>query len=93
LKETKGLTKVQFAKDITATALHFSDAIDTRKLGRFEKLSAPNAGATSAVFYAAYVYFEKLRVKEGKDKSKTRKDMEGIWGAKGMRRDMDHNQK
>jgi hypothetical protein len=35
------------------------------------------------VFYAAYVFFEKLRLAEGKQKSKHRLEMEEIWGGKG----------
>lgn len=37
------------------------------------------AGNTSAVFYASYVYFEKLRLAQGKPKPKHRIDMEGIY--------------
>lgn len=35
------------------------------------------------MFYAAYVYFEKVRLAEGKPKSKHRLKMEEIWGDKG----------
>jgi hypothetical protein len=35
-------------------------------------------GNTSGMFYGAYVYFEKLRIKEGKPKSKKRREMEEI---------------
>jgi hypothetical protein len=35
------------------------------------------------VFYAAYVFFEKVRLAEGKPKSKHRVEMEEIWGGKG----------
>jgi hypothetical protein len=31
------------------------------------------------VFYAAYVFFEKLRIYEGKAKTKTREEMERVW--------------
>ena len=39
---------------------------------------------TSILFYASYVYFEKLRVKQRKPKSKHREEMEHIWGEDGF---------
>lgn len=36
------------------------------------------------VFYASYVFFEKLRLKEGKAKSGHRLEMEKIYAGKGM---------
>jgi hypothetical protein len=44
----------------------------------------PNAGNTSGVFYAAYIFFEKMRIKEGKPKSKHREEMEKIYGKEGF---------
>ncbi|KAK2775400.1 calcineurin is a calcium-dependent [Colletotrichum kahawae] len=44
----------------------------------------PTAGNTSSVFYAAYVFFEKLRVRDGKPKNKTREEMEARWGPGGF---------
>jgi hypothetical protein len=40
-------------------------------------------GNTSGIFYGAYVYFEKLRIKEGKSKSKKRQEMEETHGKSG----------
>lgn len=37
------------------------------------------AGNTSAAFYRAYVFFEKMRVKEKKPKSQHRLGMEDAW--------------
>jgi hypothetical protein len=39
----------------------------------------PSAGNTSAIFYASYVFFEKLRLQDGRPKSKHREDMEEIY--------------
>lgn len=39
----------------------------------------PAAGNTSSVFYAAYVFFEKLRVRDNKPKAKKRQEMETEW--------------
>ncbi|GKZ35148.1 hypothetical protein AbraIFM66950_005700 [Aspergillus brasiliensis] len=47
--------------------------------GEFLKKKGPNAGSQGAVFYAAYVYFEKLRLKNGKPKDAFRLEMEKIW--------------
>ena len=41
-------------------------------------------GNSSPITYAAYCYFEKLRMKQGKAKSKKRQEMEKVWGPKGM---------
>jgi hypothetical protein len=46
-------------------------------------------GAKSIVFYAAYVYFEKLRTKERKPKGKKREEMEKVWGRNGVDRTKD----
>ena len=44
---------------------------------------APLDGGDSPIFYAAYVWFEKLRIKQNKKKSKKREEMEEIWTEKG----------
>ena len=45
-------------------------------------MSGVQAGAHDVAFYAAYVYFEKIRQKEGKKKTKKRERMEEIWDKK-----------
>lgn len=35
-----------------------------------------SAGNNSAIFYSSYVFFEKLRLRDGKPKAKHRKEME-----------------
>lgn len=40
-------------------------------------------GGRSSVFYGAYVFFEKIRVAEGKPKTQHRLDMEAFWGSQG----------
>lgn len=42
------------------------------------------AGNTSGVFYAAYVFFEKLRVRNEKPKTQFREEMEKAWGSEGV---------
>lgn len=53
-------------------------SIQSRQLSTFLGRKGPTAGNTSAVFYGSYVFFEKLRIKEGKPKSQFRLEMESI---------------
>ncbi|KAK5940900.1 hypothetical protein PMZ80_007317 [Knufia obscura] len=57
--------------------------ITSSQLTAFLRKKGPLAGNTSKAFYAAYVYFEKLRLKQGKDKSVKRKEMEVQWAEEG----------
>lgn len=50
----------------------------------FRGKKGPDAGNTSSVFYSAYVFFEKIRIKQGKPKSQKRKEMEEVWGPDGF---------
>ncbi|CZT53138.1 uncharacterized protein RSE6_14592 [Rhynchosporium secalis] len=56
-------------------------------VGPFLGKKGPTAGNASAVFYGAYVFFEEVRVRDGKPKSKHRLEMEKAHGAKGMDRE------
>lgn len=55
----------------------------------FRGKKGPDAGNTSSVFYGAYVFFEKMRIKQNKPKSEKRKEMEEVWGPGGF--DIEHN--
>lgn len=57
--------------------------ISATSLARFMNPTkkSPTAGCTTAVFYGAYVFFEKLRVRDRKPKSKLREEMERVWGS------------
>ena len=90
MKKTS-ISKAQLARDLNEM-MPLGDDVNARKLDNFLKQSGPNAGAKNAVFYAAYVYFEKMRVKEGKGKTKHREEMEKVWGKNGMSRTIDKNQ-
>ncbi|GJC98595.1 calcineurin [Colletotrichum higginsianum] len=48
-------------------------------LSDFLKKKGPTSGNTSSVFYAAYVFFEKLCIVTKKHKGKTRLEMEILW--------------
>ncbi|KAK3066902.1 hypothetical protein LTR53_016549 [Teratosphaeriaceae sp. CCFEE 6253] len=62
-------------------------SVTLRQVAPFMKFKGPQAGAHCPVFYAAYVYFEKLRLAEQKKTSAKREKMEQIWGG---RRDEEH---
>lgn len=76
-----GVTQAQFCRDLTAQ--YHSDkaprSVTGAQLERFRGKKGPADGNTSAVYYAAYCFFEKLRIKEGKAKSKHREEMEKRW--------------
>ncbi|KAJ3286703.1 hypothetical protein HK104_008907 [Borealophlyctis nickersoniae] len=73
-----GVTQAGFLREIAKT---FGDGrkLQGKLLTDFLGKRGPNAGNTSSVFYAAYVFFEKIRIRDGKPKSKAREEMERIW--------------
>ncbi|KAF2840141.1 hypothetical protein M501DRAFT_1015218 [Patellaria atrata CBS 101060] len=78
-----GVTQASFLRHIGNQFYANSKKIQSKQLNDFRNKSGVDAGNTSFVFYGAYCYFEKLSIKEGKKKSKTREDMEIIWGQRG----------
>ncbi|KAI1073816.1 hypothetical protein F5B20DRAFT_493833 [Whalleya microplaca] len=52
--------------------------IQSSQLNSFLGKKGPMSGNTSSIFYGSYVFFEKMRIKEGKPKSKMREEMEKI---------------
>ncbi|KAI1375774.1 hypothetical protein F4677DRAFT_100454 [Hypoxylon crocopeplum] len=82
--KTPGLTAAQFCRDIYVQLNQPSvKCFQSKQLNDFRGKKGPNAGCTSQVFYAAYVYFEKKRIAEGKLKSQHRVIMEKIWAKDG----------
>jgi len=79
-------TAAQFCRDLLAqyhTDEKKPSRIQSTQLTKFRGYKGADTGNTSCVFYAAYVFFEKVRLAEGKPKSKHRLEMEEIWGGKG----------
>lgn len=82
--QTPGLTLAQFCRDLHAQLNHRKlSGIQSKQLNDFRGKKGARAGCTSTVFYTAYVYFEKLRLAQGKPKSNHRVAMEKIWGDRG----------
>ena len=80
---TTGITQAEFLRQI-GKQIYPEQKLQSKLLNDFRKKAGLEAGNTSAVFHASYVYFEKLRLKEGKPKSKHRLDMEGQWALEGF---------
>jgi hypothetical protein len=79
---TASTTNAGFVRKIAET---FPSAPDMsgRHLTAFLGKKGPNNGGDSPVYYAAYVYFEKLRLKNKRPKGKKRQEMEDIWAKQG----------
>lgn len=78
------VTQAQFLRDIAAQFTTQDVKIQGKQLSDFRSKRGALAGNTSRVFYGAYVYFEMLRLKEGKPKSKHRLEMEKRWEPDGV---------
>ncbi|TVY20105.1 hypothetical protein LARI1_G001947 [Lachnellula arida] len=69
------VTQAGFLREIAKT---YPDGrkIQSKVLNDFLSKKGASAGNTSAVFYSSYVFFEKMRLRDGKPKSKHRQEME-----------------
>lgn len=73
------VTKKAFADEISKCQPAGETAVTPAQVSAFQKKNGLLAGNSTKVFYASYVYFEKFRTKEGKDRSKKRKEMEDVY--------------
>ncbi|CAK3943836.1 Hypothetical predicted protein [Lecanosticta acicola] len=73
-----GVTQAQFCRDLAAQYHSETKKIQSKQLVGFRSKKGPWAGNTSIVCYTAYVYFEKLRLAEGRPKSEHRQGMEAV---------------
>ncbi|KAI5856850.1 hypothetical protein BZA05DRAFT_471014 [Tricharina praecox] len=78
-----GVTQASFLKTLAAQFRSIEVKLQSKQLNDFRGKHGADAGNTSRVFYAAYVFFEKLRIKEKKPKGKHRVEMERVWGKSG----------
>ncbi|PPJ61230.1 hypothetical protein CBER1_06706 [Cercospora berteroae] len=77
-----GVTQASFCRDLAAQNPTGAN-IQSKQLTDFRSKKGARQGNTSCVFYSAYVFFEKLRLAEGKPKSKHRQEMEEVWASQG----------
>lgn len=85
-----GVTQAQFLRDILAQ-LHEGHSrppkgLQSSQLARFRGMKGALAGASSPIYYGAYVLFEKARLAKGKPKTKHRLEMEKRWDQSGVER-------
>lgn len=73
-----GVTQAAFLRCASASYHKVPKKLTSTRLSTFRSKKGAYEGNTSDMFYGAYVYFEKLRIKEGKPKSKKRQEMEDI---------------
>lgn len=77
------VTQAAFLREIVKGLPDPGVKIQSKQLKDFQTKKGPLAGNQSKVFYAAYVFFEKQRILQGKPKSKKRLEMEDVWGGQG----------
>ncbi|MCJ1384712.1 hypothetical protein MMC17_007830 [Xylographa soralifera] len=79
-----GITQAAFCRAISAQfPATEGKMLSAAQLQAFQRKKGPLDGNSSGVFYGAYVFFEKLRIKQGKKKSKARLEMEEVWKGDG----------
>lgn len=84
-----GVTQAGYCRALAQASTSLDKPPQAVQLARFLKNTGPLGGNTNSVFYASYVLFEKMRVRDGKPKSKFRLEMEGVHGEEGV--DIEHN--
>jgi hypothetical protein len=75
-----GMSKAAFGREIGK----LFGGEEEKKIGggsvtQFLSKRGPMAGNTTNVYYGAYVFFEKIRVKDGKPMTEHRETMEDVW--------------
>ncbi|KAI9656403.1 MAG: hypothetical protein M1831_004655 [Alyxoria varia] len=79
-----GVTQAAFMRALSEQYHLKNMGLQSSKLTRFRNQKGVGSGNTSDIFYAAYVFFEKIRIRDGKPKSNHRLGMEDEWGDRGM---------
>lgn len=78
-----GVTQAGFLREI-AKAYPEGKKIQSKVLNDFLGKRGATSGNTSSVFYGSYVFFEKMRIRDKKPKSKHREQMEKEYPREGM---------
>lgn len=77
------VTQAGFLRELAKTLPDPSAKLQSKQLKDFQTKKGALEGQTSRIFYAAYVFFEKQRLQQGKPKSKKREENEKVWGLEG----------
>ncbi|KAF3930114.1 hypothetical protein ABW19_dt0206753 [Dactylella cylindrospora] len=77
-------TKASLLRALAACTSTPEKPIPATSFQHFMNAKGKVGGVQSRVFYAGYVYFEKVRIVEGKKKGKVREEMESAWGRGGI---------
>lgn len=72
------VTQAGFCREISKTYTN-GKKVTGAQVSAFLGKKGATAGNTSMVFYASYVFFEKIRLRDGKKKTKHRLDMEDLY--------------
>ncbi|KAI5462129.1 hypothetical protein BGZ63DRAFT_383056 [Mariannaea sp. PMI_226] len=78
-----GVTQAAFVREISKTFPAGTESVSPANMRYFLGRKGTAEGNTNAAYYAAYVFFEKKRIKAGKPKTKFREEMEevhDVWG-------------
>ncbi|PWY90666.1 hypothetical protein BO70DRAFT_275510, partial [Aspergillus heteromorphus CBS 117.55] len=76
----QGVTQARFLREIARAAIpETGKKLKSKSLADFLSYKGPTTGSGGMTFYAAYVFFEKLRVRDGKPKNDFRLEMEKVW--------------
>ncbi|KAJ9196359.1 hypothetical protein DTO164E3_5908 [Paecilomyces variotii] len=90
-----GVTQASFLRNILRAAYHPYDPnkkIQSKQLNDFLSKEGSISGNSSSVFYGAYVFFEKLRIRDSKPKDQFRLEMEDEWWPDGFDRECSSRQ-
>ncbi|KAK5658889.1 hypothetical protein OQA88_1703 [Cercophora sp. LCS_1] len=73
-----GVTQAQFCRDICGQFFGPGKPsnIQGTQIARFRSMMGAYSGNSSLAYYGAYVFFEKIRIKQGTPKTKTRENLE-----------------
>lgn len=84
LLKKDGVAQAGFCRELTSMVADEGRKVNASSLANFMGQKGPTGGAGNVVFYAAYVCFEKMRIRDGKPKSQMRNEVESVWGRDGM---------
>ena len=70
-----GISNAAFCRELSKMFREGTENVSTRNMSTFRTKKKPSEGCANPAYYAGYCFFEKLRLKEGKGKSKHREEM------------------